>query len=469
VSSARSIAGNLMASESQRLHTTSSGLPKSRVVRVALKVSLLEGGFACVALALVMTFAVPAIIALGGAEMGVGVLTGLYALSCGLTQLIIPSLAARLKRRRTIVICSNMAQGMACLLFASAGYFSSSWSLTIAVSAYALFGITGSIGFSPWASWMSDLVPKGVRSKHFAYRSVLLGAITGGTALYAGFVLRWSYGGRAPWVAFAFIFSMAALYRLLSGLTISRQFEPLVRQRPPLRDFSYWKFLSKVGRSNFANFTLCFALLHAGANLSGPFFSLFFLRDLGYGYGMFALLMTTALSSSIFFVRFWGRVARRWGNRLVLWICAIGLAMIPLLYIFSTSLVVFFIAFLIGGCAWAGINLASFNYVMEAATPPRRIRCYGYMMGTMLLAVAIACLGGGWIAPRLPHWFAYPIQSIFLLSIFVRIAAAACLFLFVKELSAREKATAGGLFWELPMVRSTAGVLRFIANNLRRI
>jgi MFS family permease len=447
--------------------------PRARIVRGALTFSVTEGVFATVTQVLVATFAIPALLTIGAGEMGVAALTGCYALLCAAAQLCAPRLGARLESRRSMVRWAVAAQAAACVAFALTGYLPGGLAVVAAVAAYGAYGICGHIGFSPWASWMSDLVPARVRSRHFAVRGLLLGAVHGGVALSAGYALNRLYGAprNAPWAAFAFLFAVAAAFRLVCPVLLGRQFEPPIsaRQRPPLRDFSYLQFLGKVGRSNFANFAVCLALLHGGSYLTYAFFQVYFIRDLGYDYATFALLPCCALASTMLFVRFWGRVAERWGNRTVLRLCTCALALIPAFYLLPPALPFFLAAYVLGGACWAGVNLASFNYVMEAATPKRRMRCYAYMMATMLLTMGVCLLTAGWFARHLPVIFTHRLQTMFLLATVLRGLPALAFFFLIRELSDKPPATARQLFWELPMVRSAAGVRRLLAQTFKRV
>jgi MFS family permease len=445
--------------------------PGARVVREALGFSVTEGVFATVTQVLVATFAIPALLTVGAGEMGVAALTGCYALLCAGAQLYAPRLGARLESRRSMVRWAVAAQAAACAVFALTGYLPGGAAVVAAVAAYGVYGVCGHIGFSPWASWMSDLVPARVRSRHFALRGMLLGAVHGGVALAAGYALTLLYGTprNAPWAAFAFLFATAAAFRLVCPVLLGRQFEPPVSQRPPLRDFSYLQFLSKVGRGNFANFAICLALLHGGSYLTYAFFQVYFLRDLGYDYATFAVLPCCSLVATMIFVRFWGRVAERWGNRTVLRLCTCALALIPALYLLPPALPFFLAAYALGGACWAGVNLASFSYVMEASTPRRRIRCYAFMMATMLLVMGGCMLTAGWFARHLPVIFTHRLQTMFLLAAVLRGLPALAFFFVIRELSDKPPATARQIFWELPMVRSAAGVRRLLVQTFKRV
>jgi MFS family permease len=445
--------------------------PGARTVRSALNYSMSEGAFAVITQGLVVTFAIPALLSIGAGELGVAALAGGYALLCAGAQLYAPRLGARLDSRRPLCFWSVSLQAGACVAFALIGFLPEGVAIAAAVAAYGAYGVFGHLGFSPWASWMSDLVPARVRSRHFAMRGLLLGALSGAVGLSAGYALRWAYGEprNAPWAAFAFLFALAGASRLASAGLLRRQFEPPVRERPPIRDFTYFQFLGKLGRSNFANFVVCLAVMHGGSYMTYAFFQVYLLRDLGYDYGTFALLPCCAVVTSMLFVRFWGRVAERWGNRTVLRTCTALLALIPVLYLLPPALSLFVAAHLVGGACWAGVNLASFNYVMEAATPRRRMRCYAFMMATMLIVMGTCTLTGGFLAAHVPVVFTYRLQTMFLIAAVLRGLPALAFFFLIKELADKPPATARGMFWELPMVRSTAGVMRYVAQAIKRV
>jgi len=89
-------------------------------------------------------------------------------------------------------------------------------------------------------------------------------------------------------------------------------------------------------------------------------------------------------------------------------------------------------------------------------------------MATMLITMGVVTLNGGWLAAHLPVLFTHRLQSMFLLAALLRGLPALAFLFAIKELSNKPPATAGGIFWELPMVRSTAGLLRYMAGAVKR-
>jgi MFS family permease len=264
------------------------------------------------------------------------------------------------------------------------------------------------------------------------------------------------------------MFLVAGAARFGASYCQARQFEPPQRERVPADDFTYWQFLSKIGKSNFANFTVALALFHGSANLTGPFLQLYLLKDLNYGYVDYVVLPVTSLVATLVLLPFWGRAVDRWGNMLVVRISVLMISFIPLVYIGPPRYWLIVSGWVVGGAAWSGLNLATFNYVMEVATPRRRVRCFSYMYATLGIGVAAFMFAGGPVAELLPKLYGYRMQSLFLLSVALRLAAAVVLVSFVREVANRPQAQAMELFYELPAVRPTVDFLRYIARPFTR-
>lgn len=447
-----------------------AGVERGRL-RGALRNSFCDGLFSSATVGLVERFAMPAIILLGAEELGVGAFGGIALLVAALAHLASPRLAALAPSRRSVVVVFARVQALACAALGAAGFLPAGAALAAAIAAYAAYCMAGSLTYGPWSSWMSALVPRAARGRYFSWRNSWGALIAGLLPVAAGCIMRRQWGpepAATPWAALAAVFAVAAAARLGASLFLGRQYEPPLRQKLPLEDFSYWQFLARTGRSNFANFTVVLALLFGAANFSGPLFQLYLLRDLRLDYATIMLLPATSLAATVVFVRFWGRVADRWGNMLVIRICATTLVAVPLLYLGPPRLGLIFLAWAVGGASWAGLGLASFNYVMEAATPLRRVRCFAYMQATVGTLCALFIFAGGLLSPHLPLIFPYRLQSAFLLSALMRAGPALAMWTLVRELSDKPRASALDLFNELPAMRPTVDFFRSMARPFMR-
>lgn len=430
-------------------------------MRRALRLSFIEGLFSTVTVSLVDPFIVPAVLALRAGNLAVALISGTGLLLSGLTHFLTPSLAAGVSSRRVLVIRCVRVQAGACLLLAGAGFFGG-WALALAIAAYALYCSAGSVSYGLWASWMGDLVPSSGRSRYYALRSMVYGPVGGAVMLGMGLLFRSLWGaGTAPWQAFAMLFLAAGSLRIVSSLVLRGQHEPAVRgEQTPTSDFTYWQFLRRAREGNFAAFAILFALLNGGSVLTGPFFGTFVLRDLRCGYVTYVMFSICSIASSMIFVHFWARVADRWGQMLVIRICALLLSFIPLLYLGDGSIWPLLLGWVAGGMVWSGLNLASFNLVTETATPRRRVRCYAYLQATVGIVVAAYMFGFGALADHLPRLFRHQIQTIFLFSVVLRLLPALGLIFLVKERVLRPPASVRALIAELPAVRPAMEILR---------
>lgn len=439
-------------------------------MRRALRYAFADGLFSTLTMSLVDPFLVPALLALGAGNLMVAVLSGTGLLLSGLSHLLSPHLAAHAPSRRTIVIRCVRAQAMACLLLAGAGFLGKA-GFAVAVAAYAIYCSAGSMGFGLWASWMSDLVPRSGRSRYFALRSLVYGPAGGAVMLGTGLLFRalWGGGGHAPWLAFAALFAAGGAMRFGCSLFLARQHEPRPHgEKTPAEDFTYWEFLRRTGSSNFARFTVLYALLTGGAYLTGPFFATYVLRDLHCDYVSYVMFSLCAIVTSMLFVRSWARVADRWGNLFVIRVAAILLAFLPLLYLGDGTLWPMYLGWLLGGVAWSGLNLASFNFVTESATPRRRVRCYAYLQATIGITVAVYMFAWGALVDHLPVLFHQQIQTVFLCSFGLRLVPALGMIFLVREREPKPAADVLAFVAELPAVRPAADFLRELVRPFDR-
>jgi MFS family permease len=227
--------------------------------------------------------------------------------------------------------------------------------LYMAVTAYWGFGMaTG----PAWNTWAGTLVPRSVRARYFARRarwgqlSLVLGLAAGGAILQAG--------GRfsEPLHAYAFLFGVALLARVVSSRFLIEQSEP----RPiPLGETriapgAIRDYVSSGGHGRLLAFLLVF---QSGVWIAAPYFTPFMLGPLGLDYVEFAFLTGSAFLARVLALPAIGRIAHRSGTRRVLWLASIGIVPLPMLWLVSDSFAWLLGLQVVGGVAWAGFELAT--------------------------------------------------------------------------------------------------------------
>ena len=113
------------------------------------------------------------------------------------------------------------------------------------------------------------------------------------------------------------------------------------------------------------------------------------------------------------------------------------------------------------GFVWGGFNLCAANYIYDAVSPAKRVRCLGYFSlinGTALCAGASL---GGFLAERLPPLWGFPLLTLFLLSSLIRFAAHFLLSRHFREVRASAKPVSSTqLFFSVTGIRPIEGLER---------
>jgi MFS family permease len=68
----------------------------------------------------------------------------------------------------------------------------------------------------------------------------------------------------------------------------------------------------------------------------------------------------------------------------------------------------------LAGFVWGGFNLCSANYIFDAVTPEKRVRCLAYFSLLNGTALFLGATLGGYLADHVPQWFEHRIATLFL-------------------------------------------------------
>jgi MFS family permease len=236
-----------------------------------------------------------------------------------------------------------------------------SWVVYFAASVYWGAGLATS---PAWNTWMERLVPRRIRVRYFARRTrlahafVLFGLLAGGLTLHA----------LAPTAhrltAFAGLFAVAAVARLVSAAFLSAQSEPTQPlDRPRLA--SARELLSQARHSANGRLVAYLLLLQAAAQLAGPYFTPFMLGQLQLSYSAYMTVLATSFLAKSLALPLLGRIASRIGAMRLLWIGGLAIAPLPALWVISHSVPYLLFLQILGGLAWGAHELAMFLLFFE--------------------------------------------------------------------------------------------------------
>jgi MFS family permease len=277
--------------------------------------------------------------------------------------------------------------------------------------------------------------------------------------LVAGIIMnQWNAVGYTA-VGFGFLFGISILARATSMFFMRRHYDAPIEPEPTNETFSFWKFLRDPRNKNYAKFTFAIALMNGTTNIAGPFFAVYMLRDLQWSYLAFTFNMLTFLISQTLFVRWWGGIGDRHGNRAVLMATGSLLPILPILWVFSANYVALLFAQIISGAVWSGFNLAASNFIYDSVPQSRRARASSYYsVINGLFSVIGGVLIGAYIAEHAPSSFnlgmihitlTSSLPLVFIVSGLLRAIAAAIMLPQFSEVRTVEPISTGRLLWLL--------------------
>jgi MFS family permease len=153
----------------------------------------------------------------------------------------------------------------------------------------------------------------------------------------------------------------------------------------------------------------------------------------------------------------WGRHADLVGNVRVLRLSSLLAALIPIFWLFSHNPAYLMLIQIFAGFSWSGVTLCAGNFIYDAVTPQKRVRCIAYYNVINGLALFSGSFLGGYLASRLPPLFGYRLLALFALSCFCRILAYLLLSRSFREVRAAHEVSIQKLFFSVVGIRPLVG------------
>lgn len=425
---------------------------KTQQVSKSLKYSIVDGSAHSAMLGLTQDYIVPFALAINATVAQVGLLVSVSNLTMAMSQLTAPRLAEKAGSRKGFILPVVFLHAVMWLPVLLVPYLFSGAKIWWLIGFFTLSTALGSLGNPAWGSMMADLVPETKRGKYFGFRGRICGLATLVFFFIGGTVLHFSAAD--IFVGFSILFGGAMVFRFVSWYFLSRVYEPPLSngntEHSRLRDI-----FSSMGSSNLGRFIIGVSAMNFATHLAGPFFAVYMLRDLKFDYLMYVTIMATATMATLAFMTFWGRRADQAGNIKVLKVTSALVPLIPLLWLGSHQLYYLVPVQILSGFAWAGFNLASVNFVLDASPPERRMQYIAVFNAMNGSAICFGALLGGYLAPYLPPLLGYKLLTLFLVSGLLRGLVAAALLRHISEVrQVPATSTAELLFGKLNFARA---------------
>jgi MFS family permease len=289
---------------------------------------------------------------------------------------------------------------------------------------------TGALGSAAWLSWMAVLVPKRLRGRYFGLRNSAANLTNLVSVPLMGMVIsQWPSGpvdgfGILLVLAIAFGLVSLAFQNLMVDINPKLQqtlSEPQIGLPSAEAEVDGESATENTGKAE--KFKFWILLLYFGGwmfafSLSAPFFNLYMLDNLNLPITLVTFYTSLMAGANLLMFMFWGRLADRIGNRTVLAIAGIILAVTPLLWLLvgtgalSIWLGLPLLHVVMGGTG-AAIDLCNNNLQIGVAPLHKQSTYFGWLAAAAGISGALGTAIGGYCAE---HWTQGGLLGIFVLS-----------------------------------------------------
>jgi len=426
-------------------------------IKKSLKYSIIDGSFYSAMVGFGESFFSAFATFLSFSTFQIGILGSLPQTLGSLIQLFSEKLLRLFNSRKKFVCTSAFLQALMYIPIALVFFFGK-FSIPLLILFVSLYFIFGMIAGSAWSSWMGDMVSGEERGSYFSRRNTIAGSISFISLLLAGWTLQqFTSDLRTQYIGFATIFALALTFRIFSLIYLIKKFEP---KYIPSKDdqTGFITFLKQAPSRGYGLFIIFLCLMNFSIYIAGPYFAAYMLYDLKLSYFSYTLLVASAVVSKYFAMPIWGKAVDRYGTKKVLTLSGVLMPFVPIPWIFSGNLGYLAVAQMFSGFAWAGFEIASFNFFFDTIIPQKRSKYMAYynvLNGIALFAGAM--VGGLLIKYNFLSWSDY--YTAFLLSGILRYIIFFMFISRLREIRAVDHITYPKLLFHIVTTMTTRGLI----------
>ncbi len=308
------------------------------------------------------------------------------------------------------------------------------WTLLIVCATHVL----GALGSAAWLSWLAALVPRRLRGRYFGIRNsaasltcliavpiagVIVSTYPRGTIEGYGLVLL--LGIIAGLVSLGYQWLMADINPQVQKqlAEVTAKDSAIVEDQP----FGInWVTASPILQDgNFLRFLVYFSLWMFAVNLSSPFFNLYMLDNLAIDVAGVTAYNSLTAGANLVMMLFWGKLADRFGNRALLLLVGVLVAVTPLFWLATGANAVSIwlwlpLLHLFSGGTWAAIDLCNNNIQLGIASVKHQATYFAVAAAIAGVSGALGTTAGGYLAQFADYG---GIPGLFALSSVVRLLA----------------------------------------------
>ncbi len=314
-------------------------------------------------------------IRLGASNTLVGLLVSLPALINIFWLIPSARIIERQRRRLPIIVLAGFLQRLGYLLIALMPFVLRAHRPEALVALVALITLPTAMASVAFTSLIAEVLPADKRAQVISIRSVLVSTVSTVTVLISGklldllpfplnYQLLFGAGFAASLVSLYYVSHIQVADAIVADQQARRKAPLAIRLR---------RFVKQIVKQrDFVRFSASAFVFHWGLYLPTALYAIYRVKNLGASDSWIGLLSMTQSAATTVTYFYWGRVASRKGNRLVLLISSLGVVLFPVLTGLSTRIEPLLLVSVIGGMFGAGFSLSFFNTLLEVCPQERR-------------------------------------------------------------------------------------------------
>jgi len=399
----------------------------SKATQYNLRSFFFSGLFTSASDSILLTYLTLFVLALGASSSDIGLMTALASLSA--TLLLIPGamLVDRIGNRKKIVLATGgySARITLFLLAILPWFVKGRLAIYVAIGLKVILDGLRNFALPAWVSMTGDVVPLSWRGRYFATRNLAMS--------FAAMVMIYGIGQVISWIGdpegyqvalgLAFIFGILATFFFGRIRDYREEGHEIPKQSYSLKSL----FETLKNDRNFLAFCIFTAIWTFSLNIAGPFFNVFLVKDLKATAGIIGVVAVVGRISAMPSQKYLGILADRWGSRRLMRLMVLTIPVLPIYWFFIQAPWQAIPVNIVGGILWAGMNLASFNMLLDISPQDQRARYSAMYQIAVAFSAAVGASLGGFVADQ------WGIRFIFILSGIGRMIAGLLFSKFVRE------------------------------------
>lgn len=332
---------------------------------------------------------------IGGTDVHIALMTSLPGLIMAFFVLPGAIYLNRLEEKQVVTSRLIFLSRLFLVFFAATPFLPTAIQPVIFIVCVVLMSVPNSIYLTSYQSFIGDLFEPEERADVIGKRNMLTVPATVILTFFTGLALKHLPGTEAQRIMFYQLFYVIAFVFGMVELSIFKQFKiPEHHKVKNKIKFSFKEFMSNRKFTRFLQSSLIF---HFGWQMAWPLFSIYTISVLHADEAWLGYISIGQSLSMFFGYMFWAKKINKYGNHVITAICTMGMALTPVMYIFSPNLYVLLASATISGFFTSGTVSVLLSDLLEVIPSEKRVLYIGLYSVFTNISLAISPMVGSFI------------------------------------------------------------------------